>query len=84
MNILENLFYTLDCMDAKDNPFETNEFQAAYDTFYNKYLASFDLDECNESCRALGDIVGITRQTAYEVGFKSAVQLILFGMTGLV
>lgn len=77
---IEQLYYTVSAEDAKLNPFETSESNRLYTALYNKYIEPHDNDQM-KGFDLIGDLITTERRTAFEVGFKTAIQLFLEGMS---
>lgn len=79
-NTLEKLYLAIDSAeDAQANPFETVEFQRVYENFCNKRIEteSTPVDVQNEIWEEFIEVIMITRETAFKVGFKTAVELMM-------
>lgn len=84
MNIKE-LYAVVDKPDDT-NPFQTNVTQKAFDDFYDTYVAPLfkeNRDKGIEMDESLGDVICITQENAFAVGFRTAVQLLVNGGTAV-
>lgn len=84
MNIKE-LYAVVDKPDDT-NPFQTNVTQKAFDDFYDTYVTPLfekNRDEGEEMDDRLGDIISATKENAFAVGFRTAVQLLVNGGTAV-
>lgn len=79
INTLERLYFALDSEYVQDNPFETRKNQEMANAFSEKYIKSARGADADEADMALYEILGNERQTAFKVGFQTAVSLLSGG-----
>ncbi len=76
-NMIEKLYSALNCSEIHGNPFETSENTRIFNMFYEKYIEKMDFDSENECHLDLVKLTETERKTAFIVGFKTAINLIV-------
>lgn len=81
-NALEKLYLAMDAEDIRDNKFDTAAFHRAYENFTEKYIEveTNSLDQQNTMWDDLNIVIASARKTAFKIGFKTAVELMMGGL----
>lgn len=80
---IKELYVAVDKPDDT-NPFQTNVTQKAFDDFYDTYVTPLyeeNRDRGEEMDDRLGNVICTTKENAFAVGFRTAVQLLVNGGT---
>ena len=69
----------MDAEDIRDNKFDTAAFHRAYENFTEKYIEveTNSLDQQNTMWDDLNIVIASARKTAFKIGFKTAVELMM-------
>lgn len=78
---LEKLYLIINDQAIPDNPFETSDFRDMWDHFFKTHveIEENSLDKQNEMFELIDAMINIDRETAFKVGFKTAVELMMGG-----
>lgn len=79
MSIIEKLYYLIDCDEACDNPFETEKSREAAWEFDKKYNHKKTSEQPSEMWDDLMVLCSMERRRAFEVGYNTAIKLIIGG-----
>jgi len=76
--VLKAIYEQLDHDDRDKNPFEPEEYNNQYDDFVDKYIYTTPIptEQQHEERDDLGTLLLLERETAFEVGFLAAMQLL--------
>lgn len=72
--ILEKLYHSV-----KDDDFDSEESSEAYGYFYDTFTADMSLEYENKFFGMLNSYTTAVEKNAFEVGFRTAVQLLMGG-----
>ena len=82
MTNLERLYLSINDQLIPDNPFETSKFRDKWNYFFKTHveIEENSLDKQNEIFELLDAMINVDRETAFKVGFKTAVELLSGGI----